>query len=607
MNRKALGMGLFGLALLSGPKVWSSDGERLPLQKILQQEAEGEAIDRAALMAGSANATDQERWLAGQVKRDGSWEDPVKIEKLHGRLANYRKERGSNELNLEGHLRMARWCAEHGLSEQEKSHWYGVLQFQPDHALAHQRLGDQQIRGRWFSKDEVDMATERSRRMVTELRKWLPKLQEVEKTLGNSKSSLAARKKALTDLNAIHEEEAIAALEWMAVQSEGSTALAFVTKIDQMFSHEACLALTRIALADPTSETGQKAIQGLKRYPLDLYVPELLSLLRTPIQTQTAYRYEPNGNLVSQVLLFQEAKDQKQIHEIVKTLATSRTERLPLIPVVAGNASRLDRRVYTMAHPAAIRSLSVQTEHDASRQNDQVKMANLNLEEEMIPVFHVLKSATGLDLPNESSPWWEWWNRDYAYVVEPEKKVYRTSERSYSQPVLVENRYEELQQTRPRHECLVAGSLIQTEEGMVPIEQVRVGDRVLSQDSETGEVAWQVVLQTTKRPPEATLAVKTQDGELEATAGHSWWVAGNGWLRTKQLRKGMTLHTLKGTTRIESVEEKPQPVATYNLIVDGFHTYFVGKERILSYDNTELKGTLRTVPGLEWKVLAKNP
>lgn len=133
MNRKALGMGLFGLALLSGPKVWSSDGERLPLQKILQQEAEGEAIDRAALMAGSANATDQERWLAGQVKRDGSWEDPVKIEKLHGRLANYRKERGSNELNLEGHLRMARWCAEHGLSEQEKSHWYGVLQFQPDH------------------------------------------------------------------------------------------------------------------------------------------------------------------------------------------------------------------------------------------------------------------------------------------------------------------------------------------------------------------------------------------------------------------------------------------------------------------------------------------
>ncbi len=153
----------------------------------------------------------------------------------------------------------------------------------------------------------------------------------------------------------------------------------------------------------------------------------------------------------------------------------------------------------------------------------------------------------------------------------------------------------------------MAGSLIQTEEGMVPIEQVRVGDRVLSQDSETGEVAWQVVLQTTKRPPEATLAVKTQDGELEATAGHSWWVAGNGWLRTKQLRKGMTLHTLKGTTRIESVEEKPQPVATYNLIVDGFHTYFVGKERILSYDNTELKGTLRTVPGLEWKVLAKNP
>ena len=59
----------------------------------------------------------------------------------------------------------------------------------------------------------------------------------------------------------------------------------------------------------------------------------------------------------------------------------------------------------------------------------------------------------------------------------------------------------------------------------------------------------------------------------------------------------MLLHNASGTTRIVNMIADPLEQETYNLVVDGFHTYFVGPERVLSYDNSELQPTLRAVPG----------
>jgi len=51
-----------------------------------------------------------------------------------------------------------------------------------------------------------------------------------------------------------------------------------------------------------------------------------------------------------------------------------------------------------------------------------------------------------------------------------------------------------------RHECFVAGTPVWTVSGPVAIEKIRVGDLVLSQALDTGELAFQPVLQTTQRP-----------------------------------------------------------------------------------------------------------
>lgn len=146
--------------------------------------------------------------------------------------------------------------------------------------------------------------------------------------------------------------------------------------------------------------------------------------------------------------------------------------------------------------------------------------------------------------------------------------------------------------------CLPQGTLIQTAAGLRPIESIRIGDQVVSQNVTTGELTVKPVLLTTVRPPTETLLVTTASDRIESTLGHYWWIAGHGWVRTRDLKPGMRFHTATGTAEIESVKSMPEKVTTYNLVVDSFHTYFVGKERILSYDVTELRPTFQTVPGL---------
>ena len=46
-------------------------------------------------------------------------------------------------------------------------------------------------------------------------------------------------------------------------------------------------------------------------------------------------------------------------------------------------------------------------------------------------------------------------------------------------------------------------------------------------------------------------------------------------------------------------------VETYNLVVPDSHTYFVGSERLLSWDATDLQPTFQLVPGLPADILAK--
>ncbi|MHB0960237.1 MAG: polymorphic toxin-type HINT domain-containing protein [Pirellulaceae bacterium] len=136
-----------------------------------------------------------------------------------------------------------------------------------------------------------------------------------------------------------------------------------------------------------------------------------------------------------------------------------------------------------------------------------------------------------------------------------------------------------------RLSCFKGSTLVWTITGPRPIEEILPGDRVLAQSPNTGELAYKVVQQVTKRDPTPMMKITVGDEEIVSTLGHPFWVIGKRWTMAKHLDEGSLLHTVSGPLRIESVEEIPAAAAwyefSYNLEVDDFHTYFVGENQVL--------------------------
>lgn len=107
--------------------------------------------------------------------------------------------------------------------------------------------------------------------------------------------------------------------------------------------------------------------------------------------------------------------------------------------------------------------------------------------------------------------------------------------------------------------CFIAGTLVHTDKGLVPIEQIKVGDRVLSQPEATGEKAYKRVVNTFAYDDKEVWVVKyttadeykpTRDDvlyHLYATANHPFWVEGLGWTAAEQLVESNKFRLADGT------------------------------------------------------------
>lgn len=111
-----------------------------------------------------------------------------------------------------------------------------------------------------------------------------------------------------------------------------------------------------------------------------------------------------------------------------------------------------------------------------------------------------------------------------------------------------------------------------------------------------GELAYKPVLRTTLRPEGPMLKISFNDETPTTTRGHLFWVTGYGWQQSRNLKPGTLLHSAGSVTEVEAAAET-EPAEAYNLIVADFGTYFVGKNKILSHDNSTPKLSPATVSG----------
>jgi hypothetical protein len=139
-----------------------------------------------------------------------------------------------------------------------------------------------------------------------------------------------------------------------------------------------------------------------------------------------------------------------------------------------------------------------------------------------------------------------------------------------------------------------------TKTGQQAIESLQMGDLVLAQNIETGEIAYKPVIARTVRPPSPILKLSLEGEDIFTTRGHPFWVAGVGWRMAKEIGDAAVLHAVTGSTRVGAVQEAGEAEA-YNLVVADFNTYFVGETGVLVHDNTPRRPTHVTLPGLAAK------
>lgn len=135
--------------------------------------------------------------------------------------------------------------------------------------------------------------------------------------------------------------------------------------------------------------------------------------------------------------------------------------------------------------------------------------------------------------------------------------------------------------------CFGAGTLVATEEGNRPIEEIRPGDLVWSTNEKTGEKALRPVLTTFINKDAEVLDLELRYSpalteRIEVTPAHRFWVPNNGWTRADQLSE---VALASDTASVIATASKPRGLTTtYNLEVEEFHTYHVGEAGVLVHN-----------------------
>ena len=136
--------------------------------------------------------------------------------------------------------------------------------------------------------------------------------------------------------------------------------------------------------------------------------------------------------------------------------------------------------------------------------------------------------------------------------------------------------------------CFTSDTLIATNNGLVPISDINVGDLVYSQSIETGEKKYKKVLATYVNETTILINVLINGEIVQTTLEHPFYTKNSGWISASKLNNGDEVLLSSGHFAIvEEVnfEVLDNPITVYNFSVDEFHTYFVSPLEILVHNS----------------------
>jgi FOG: HEAT repeat len=484
---------------------------------------------------------------------------------------------------------LARWCAKRQWHDRARLHYAQLLADpQADAAQksdAVEKLNLVQVNGAWLTKEEVEARQEEAKAIQESLTKWRPKLKALQEIIDGA--DFAKRDRAIAELDKLDDPAMIPALESFLLDAKADFQEQAVKKLSSFRHFEATEALAQYSVLSESTVVRDAAIQALKERPIHEYCPLLLSGLVSPLKSRFSVRVLPRGEI-------------QYVHAILREGPTA-NQFLLLNQVAHPKLVSNTIRKFDSSSPRSVSNFGDTPQEAAGRTFNEARTAVRRVESTIAVsnamaanqnrlLFRALELTTGQALSHEPSAWWSWWqSQNEYYWPKPTQYAY-----SYHRFEYV------IHQTSYRvnaTSCFLAGTPVRTEMGIVPIESLKAGDRVLTQDQDSGELAYKVVLRTTLRPPAKMVEIKAGGENIYTTLGHPFWVAGQGWRMAKQLKEGDLLHGLGGATPIESIAAAGEHAA-HNLVVDDTNTYFVGRAGLLVHDNEFRKPTRAIVPGL---------
>ncbi|MNO24961.1 tRNA(Glu)-specific nuclease WapA precursor [compost metagenome] len=128
--------------------------------------------------------------------------------------------------------------------------------------------------------------------------------------------------------------------------------------------------------------------------------------------------------------------------------------------------------------------------------------------------------------------------------------------------------------------CFIAGTKVQTDEGEKNIEDIEVGDKVLSKDENNsdGELAYKEVTGLYRNQRDDIIKLYVGEQIIETTNNHPFWVEEKGWVFADELQARDKLQKADGSNlTIDKVEfiKLEENVTVYNFTVADYHTYYV--------------------------------
>ena len=568
------------------------------VQAALQSEVDGASSLRTTLLSDALERDPNfapARWHSGFVRIDGDW---IKVDDVPERatadkkLIAYRKQRDAIVDTADNHRALARFCHKNQLADEERVHWAKVLEFERGDAEALAALGLKLHEGRWLTRAQIDAQKQRAGERLRAARHWQPQITTWRSAIdhGNAKD----RDKALAALRSLSDPDAIPVLEAVfAVKGDSTKAKELnqllTDTVGRLQHPEATQVLLRRAIVPDSEEVRAAAADELKRRPMHVYVPQLIAAMPGSLKTRFHVSVLPGGMVLHEHQFYLEG--QEADFAINYESIVNPTDAMTAMLVTP----RALARELATADTLETQASEVQGPADWLRER----------------VRFVLERTTGFSAGDDPRLWEKQYH-DYNGWSAPtqEKPVYQQYfweiQSYFSAPSqTTAQTTTELSTIVPfvgPCSCFPAGTTILTIQGPRPIEELKVGDRVLSQDVRTGELVYRPIQTPTLRQTTPVLKISFANQAILVTPGHPFWVNGLGWRPAKHLSTGMSLHSLEGGITVESVEES-RATEVYNLIVSELHNYFLAGPRLLVHDNTPIAGSPIVTPGL----MAKAP